>query len=190
MLFKRDTLQAIVDGKVTLAFRHWTRPSVREGTLLRTAMGVVRVTGVAAVSQVAVLDADARSAGFASRDAVLASLVSREGKLYRIGVAYEGADRRVTLRAKAPSRNEMDDVLQRLARMDASRETPWTARALQLIADNPSVRAADLAARMKRETRLFKTDVRKLKELGLTESLEIGYRLSPRGRAVLRRLRL
>jgi hypothetical protein len=27
--------------------------------------------------------------------------------------------------------------------------------------------------------------VRQLKELGLTESLEVGYRLSPRGRAVL-----
>lgn len=28
--------------------------------------------------------------------------------------------------------------------------------------------------------------VRQLKELGLTESLEVGYRLSPRGRALLR----
>jgi hypothetical protein len=34
----------------------------------------------------------------------------------------------------------------------------------------------------------FKANVRKLKGLGLTESLEIGYRLSPRGRAVLRHL--
>jgi hypothetical protein len=34
----------------------------------------------------------------------------------------------------------------------------------------------------------FKLDVRKLKELGLTESLKIGYRLSPRGIAVLERL--
>jgi hypothetical protein len=31
----------------------------------------------------------------------------------------------------------------------------------------------------------FKLDVRKLKRLGLTESLEVGYRLSPRGRAYL-----
>ena len=29
--------------------------------------------------------------------------------------------------------------------------------------------------------------MRKLKALGLTESLEVGYRLSPRGRAFLRR---
>ena len=31
----------------------------------------------------------------------------------------------------------------------------------------------------------FKQDVRRLKELGLTESLDIGYQLSPRGEAVL-----
>jgi hypothetical protein len=34
----------------------------------------------------------------------------------------------------------------------------------------------------------FKRRVRQLKELGLTESLEVGYRLSPRGRTVLARL--
>ena len=36
------------------------------------------------------------------------------------------------------------------------------------------------------EKRRFKLYVRKLKELGLTESLPVGYRLSPRGHAVLR----
>jgi hypothetical protein len=36
-----------------------------------------------------------------------------------------------------------------------------------------------------REKLPFKRDVRKLKELGLTESLLVGYRLSPRGRALL-----
>jgi hypothetical protein len=57
---------------------------------------------------------------------------------------------------------------------------------LELIAENPGVRAPDLAARMGRETLPFKRDVRKLKELGLTESLEVGYRLSPHGRAYRR----
>ena len=38
---------------------------------------------------------------------------------------------------------------------------------------------------MGRETADFKKDVRKLKELGLTESLAIGYLLSPRGEAVV-----
>ena len=54
---------------------------------------------------------------------------------------------------------------------------------LRLIADRPATRAPDLAASLGRETARFKADVRKLKELGLTESLEVGYRLSPRGRA-------
>ncbi|WP_225771433.1 hypothetical protein [Inquilinus sp. Marseille-Q2685] len=39
-----------------------------------------------------------------------------------------------------------------------------------------------------REIAAFKTDVRKLKALGLTESLKVGYRLSPRGRALLERI--
>ena len=58
---------------------------------------------------------------------------------------------------------------------------------LRLIADRPGVRAGDLAAESGRERLEFKADVRKLKALGLTESLEVGYRLSPRGRAYLDR---
>jgi len=38
---------------------------------------------------------------------------------------------------------------------------------------------------MGRDTPAFKQNVRKLKERGLTESLDIGYRLSARGAAVL-----
>jgi hypothetical protein len=80
-------------------------------------------------------------------------------------------------------------VTQRLRRLDAaSRHGAWTRTVLCLIRDRPGVRAADLAAAVARERLDFKADVRKLKELGLTESLEVGYRLSPRGRAVLERL--
>ena len=57
---------------------------------------------------------------------------------------------------------------------------------LRLIADQPATRAPDLAALLDRETQPFKTDVRKLKNLGLTISLSPGYRLSPRGEAYLR----
>ena len=75
----------------------------------------------------------------------------------------------------------------RLARLDkASPRGPWTAETLALIAARPAVRAPDLAESLGRDTLSFKIDVRKLKALGLTESLLIGYRLSPRGRAYLR----
>ena len=56
---------------------------------------------------------------------------------------------------------------------------------LDAIADRHGVRAPDLAASLGRETLPVKRDVRKLKELSLTESLEVGYRLAPRGRAYL-----
>jgi biotin operon repressor len=52
----------------------------------------------------------------------------------------------------------------------------------------PGVSAAELAGRLGRDRASFKADVRKLKELGLTESLRTGYRLSPRGRIVRERL--
>ncbi len=57
---------------------------------------------------------------------------------------------------------------------------------LQTIQARPAVRAPDLAASFGRETAPFKLDVRKLKALGLTISLPVGYRLSPRGEAFLR----
>jgi hypothetical protein len=73
-----------------------------------------------------------------------------------------------------------------LDRLDrASRHGPWTDQTLQLIADRPATRAPDLAESVGRETQPFKLDVRKLKNLGLTISLNPGYRLSPRGRAYL-----
>jgi hypothetical protein len=67
----------------------------------------------------------------------------------------------------------------------ARADGPWTSDYLRLIAANPGVRAPDLAAGLGRETLPFKRDVRKLKELGLTHSLAVGYQLSARGRAYL-----
>ena len=69
--------------------------------------------------------------------------------------------------------------------MDSARGEPWTHRVLELIRDRPETLAADLAASLGMTKAPFKRDVRKLKELGLTESLPVGYRLSSRGRTYL-----
>ena len=94
----------------------------------------------------------------------------------------------MALRSRAKlNAEERAELTKRLDRLDrASRTGPWTATVLDLIAGNPGTRAPDLAAGLGRETLPFKRDVRKLKELGLTESLPVGYRLSPRGEAYLR----
>jgi hypothetical protein len=87
-----------------------------------------------------------------------------------------------------PAQTESDAIVARLVRIDAASATPWTTRCQQLIADQPGIVSRVLAPQADADVPPFKRRVRQLKELGLTESLEIGYRLSPRGRAVLARL--
>ena len=60
-------------------------------------------------------------------------------------------------------------------------------RCSPLIADAPASGGPAIWRTMfGRERAPFKLDVRKLKNLGLTLSFEIGYRVSPRGEAYLR----
>jgi hypothetical protein len=189
MLFRPDTLAAIADGRVDLAFRRWDRPRVRPGGSQRTGIGVIAFDAVERVTADAVTDADARRAGFASRAVLLAILDRRStGEIYRVRLRRAGPDPRVVLRESVPAPDEVGQILRRLERLDARAPEPWTRRVLELIGANPGVRAGDLAASIGRERLPFKLDVRRLKELGLTESLPVGYRLSPRGRAILTRL--
>jgi hypothetical protein len=191
VLFKRRTLDEIAAGRVDLAFRRWRRPTVRAGGRLRTAAGELAILAVEIVRAPEISEREARRAGFASRAELLEELGARgDASIHRIMFRLEGPDPRVALRARGHiSKTELTEIVRRLDRLDAaSRHGAWTRTVLGLIAERPGVRAPDLAASLGRETLRFKTDVRKLKELGLTESLEVGYRLSPRGRALLRRL--
>ena len=119
-----------------------------------------------------------------SADALRASLAG-EGALLRVELRLLGEDPRIALREQRPSQEEIATILARLHRVDAAADTPWTARYLRLIAGQPATVARVLAAQADAEVILFKRRVRQLKELGLTESLEVGYRISPRGEAVL-----
>jgi len=191
VLLDARTLQGIQDGTVTLAFRRWTVPRVRVGTRQRTRVGVVEVTSVERVplgpdGAPLVSDGEARLAGAASPERLLARGAAREGDLYRVGLRFAGADPRVALRADA----DLDDAAveaigARLARMDRAAPEPWTRAYLELVATHPGVVARELAAGVGMERDPFKVRVRRLKELGLTESLDVGYRLSPRGAAFL-----
>jgi hypothetical protein len=169
------TLDAIAAGTVTLTFRRWDRPRVRVGGTQRTPVGVVEFTTVTPVTEADLTVADAVAAGFPDLPALLAAQRGG-GQLYRVGVRLAGPDPRVALRARRRlSPAQRAELTARLERLDrVSRHGPWTAVVLDLIAEHPGVRAPDLAARLGRETLPFKRDVRKLKELGLTESLEVG----------------
>jgi hypothetical protein len=91
--------------------------------------------------------------------------------------------------ARLSRQNELEpadvtDINTRLDRMDARSSTgPWTRAALELIERHPGIVSTELAKKMEIERYAFKAQVRKLKRLGLTHSLEVGYELSPRGHA-------
>jgi hypothetical protein len=191
VLFKRHALDGLADGTITVAFRRWARPRVRAGGQLRTAVGVLAVDAVDEMDFADITEDDARRAGFASLSDLLDDLATqREGRVFRIALHVAGPDPRAELRGRdALTDDELAELERRLARLDAaSRHGAWTLAVLRLIRDRPEVRAGDLAPTRGQEKLAFKRDVRKLKELGLTESLEIGYRLSARGRTVLSHL--
>jgi hypothetical protein len=179
VLFKVSQLAGIADGSIDLTFRRWPEARVRAGSQQRTAIGVIAFDAVDRVADLT--DDEARRAGWASRDAVMKQFARRDGDLYRIALHLAGPDPRAVLREHVPTADELAALRRRVERMG-----PWAIDYLQTIAEQPGVRAPDLAAGYGMETQPFKLRVRRLKELGLTESLRIGYRLSPRGEAFLR----
>lgn len=186
MIFTLAALDGIAAGTITLAFRRWRDVRIKPGSLLRNARGVVEIVSIEPVDAGAVTEGDAADAGFGSIEELLRAVdrKSRGGTLYRIGVRHHGADPRRSLRERAQfHEDELHRLRARLDRID--RGDPWTRRYLELIAANPGVVARELAQRVGMERDPFKIRVRRLKDLGLTESLEVGYRISPRGRAYL-----
>lgn len=189
MLFRQVDLGRIRDGELTAALRRWRRPTVRAGGTLVTPIGVLAIDEVRVVEDDAALTGpELAAAGFASVDQLRDDpAMRRDGQLHLIRFHLAGVDPRIELREQDDlGPDEVAQLTARLQRMDErAANGPWTRATLEIIAERPGVRAADLAATMQRDRAAFKTDVRKLKGLGLTESLEVGYRLSPRGRRLL-----
>jgi hypothetical protein len=186
MLIRQEFLELIAAGKVDRAFRNWRRPTVKAGGRLRTGVGELAIVAVDEISRDDITAADVRQAGYASRAELFEDLDSgRQGTLYRIRFRLSGPDTRIALRERdAVTVAEAAEISKRLARFDkASRYGAWTARTLELIDRLAGERASVLAAEAGFDKEWFKVQVRKLKELGLTESLHPGYRLAPRGEA-------
>lgn len=189
MLLKRDVLEKIKEGRISQVFRRWKQPTVKSGGTLHTVVGLLRIEQVEPFEESQLSETEARKAGFPDREALLRELNRRaSGSVYRIVLKYEGEDPRIALRNSAAlSEEEVARIAEQLDRYDrASRRGPWTAQALMLIQKHPGRLAAELAAMAGQDKAWFKAQIRKLKALGLTESLEIGYRISPRGKAFLK----
>jgi hypothetical protein len=190
VLFPAEVYEGIADGSVTVAFRWWKRPGAKVGGTQITPGGVIGFDAVDEIASTEVTEADARAAGAADVAAVLSwASDDADRRLYRIRFHRVGDDPRIALRDQALDDAEREDIAARLARLDArSPDGPWTGTVLDLIDRNPAVVSHHLMAETSMDDLVvFKRRVRRLKELGLTESLGTGYRLSPRGESFLRR---
>ena len=196
MQFRVRDQPRIAAGDVSVSFRRWRSPQARVGGRYRVGDGAVEVDELRRIAPSQISSADARAAGYANADEALAAVARQQRRgadpdapLYRVAFHYVGAhvDPRKQLAADdALGEAALEDIRKRLARMDErSPRGAWTRQTLEAIAAQPGRRAGDLAAACGCETARYKADVRKLKALGLTISLEVGYQLSPRGEVVL-----
>ena len=187
MLFSAATLRGLTEGTVKCTYRRWEVVRPKVGSRSTTSAGIVEVTSIKAVDDQQLTAQDAADAGFDSV-AALVKWTSGKGRgdLYRIGIVLAGPDPRVALRdSDQLAVGDVSALSARLDRMDRAAEQPWTRSTLRQIQRLPGVVSTDLAAEAGHERRAYKLRVRRLKALGLTESLERGYRLSPRGQAYL-----
>lgn len=211
MLLPARVARGVRDGSITLAFRAWEQPRVRVGGRQLTAAGIIEFVSVDEVMDpAAITDDEAIAAGFADADAVRAVLAGKlrvagdeppaprrvgprggrgGDRVFRVRLAWVGEDPRVQLRQSIPKGADLGHLTAAVAKLDAGRRTgPWTRPILEWIRDHPGVISTELASLLGRELQPLKADIRRLKTLGLTESLRVGYRLSPRGAAYLESL--
>ncbi|HEY3337522.1 MAG TPA: hypothetical protein VGK18_03390 [Propionicimonas sp.] len=214
MLLPARIAEGVRQGSITLAYRRWEQPRVRAGGTQLTSAGIVGFDAVDEVTDpTTITDVDARAAGFPDGDALRAYLartapeertgagrpsVSRRAgpraskggdRIFRVRLSWVGEDPRVQLRTAVPDAAELATITAAVAKLDAGKRSgPWTRPILEWIRDNPGVISTELAALLGRDVPPMKADIRRLKALGLTESLRIGYRLSPRGAAYLESL--
>ncbi|MBA3360583.1 MAG: hypothetical protein H0T94_03790 [Acidimicrobiia bacterium] len=191
MRFLKRFWEPIAAGEVTVAIRRWDRPRVVAGRRYRTAGTILEVDSVETVDEDAISDELALLAGYRSAAELIHELRDRPmGATFVVRFhVVAGPDPRTVL-AETDQLSDADiaEINRRLDRLDrSSTHGPWTRQVLEMIASNPGRRAPDLAAELGRETLPFKVDVRKLKNLGLTNSLRVGYELSPRGEAYVSR---
>jgi hypothetical protein len=191
MLIKDDVIEKIKSGEITTLFRRWSRPGAKAGGSQMTQGGVIGIDSVDVVSEDEITELDAREPGYGTKENLLDKLNYRDDPIYRIRVFFKGEDPRIALRENAElGDNELHEIIAKLDKLDKnSKRGAWTQEYLQLIQDMPKTYSGLLADTLGISIPEFKPWVRKLKALGLTESLHPGYKLSPRGEKVLEAMR-
>jgi hypothetical protein len=190
-MFSAADLERVAAGELTVTWRLWKYAHVKVGRAYPAGHGAVVIDDVRRVRAGDVTDADAMEVGLLDKRSLLdlvrghkRARISAATILHRVAFHYvpEPPPRRPEL--------PLPEIAKRLARLDAaSPRGPWTLAALRLVEENPGVVARELAGEMGLPTLDFKAQVRKLKALGLTVSLPVGYELSELGQTCLDSIR-
>ena len=192
MLFSKSAWPGLADGSITVTFRTWAKPQAKPEGRHRVAGMLLEATAVREVAVGTLTDADAVAAGEQDLTTLLHRLKDPDpgATVWRVDLRYVGIDDRIERRVvNTLTDADIAALRARLDRLDRHGPKPWTDATLQLIEKYPGVVSTALARHTGQERPDFKLNVRKLKELGLTESLKVGYQLSPRGEALLRAIR-
>lgn len=177
----------VASGEITVTWRLWKYAHVRPGRVYATGFGgAIEVEDLCQVRAADLTEADAAEVGLSGTASLIELVRSHTGAtvtpdtvLYRVQFHY-------LPEAPAKPQLPLDVIEQRLQKLDAASPTgPWTLQALRLIEDNPGLVARALALEAGLPRDVFKANVRKLKALGLTRSLTVGYELTELGQTYL-----
>lgn len=188
MMFTNKFHPGIQDGTITVSYRYWKRPQAVAGNTYKiNPIGHIRMLSV--TTPEAVTRQDLPRTGFLSLSDLSEFLEQRgtaERRLYRLEFVYLG--HRADLepdRQGTDAVEELEQLDRLLTKKDQNSGFAWTRPTLQLIGEMPGASSAVLASILERDRAALKKDVRKLKQLGLTVSLEVGYQLSAKGLSYL-----
>jgi hypothetical protein len=188
MLFRNRFHAPISRGEVTRTVRAWSRPQARVGGRYAVGGTLIEVTAIGQRQLAELTEEDAKHCGVTSTAALVAEMgrTSRGQTPEHVWVIDFRAVGPVPAREPVGVSAEAVGIARKkLEAMDARAPTPWTGMFLALIGARPAVAARYLAEDVGMERLAFKADVRRLKALGLTNSLEVGYELTELGRAVM-----
>ncbi len=192
MLFKLNQLKGIHSGKISLAFRKWQKPAAVKGGIQQTSIGQVKIIDIKPVDETSLNKADAIAAGYNSLEELIVTLDSiKEGTIYKIKVRYHGEDPRIKLRSQTELTDEyFIQLKEKLSKLDRfSAHGDWTKTVLKAIQKHPQKVSTFIAEKTGFDKPWLKLNIRKLKNLGLTISHEVGYDLSPLGKVFLDKLK-
>jgi hypothetical protein len=185
--FTAEDHARVAAGEITVTWRLWKYPHVKPGKVYAAPFGgAIEVEDVRPVRAADVSDSDAHDVGLPDAESLIELARSHTGREINADTLLYRVQFRYAHQTPEKPRLPLDEVSRRLARLDAaSKHGSWTLQILRLIEENPGVVARLIAVETAMPLADFKSNVRKLKALGLTISLERGYELSELGQTYL-----